>query len=157
MKMLLLGLSGSGKTTVSKLIATKYGLSIYEADDEVEKINGGVWPDSDDIITQGFEIANKKAVKLDNVIYVTSWLEQKEIKKFFDSGFKIYEMHADFDELVRRKRIRDSITSEKIEKFKLTYKEYFDTILAKNVVSMYKLSIDSTKISTKEIYDKIAS
>lgn len=157
MKILLLGLSGSGKSTVAKLITEMFNLNLYEADDQVEKINGGVWPNSDGVITKGFKIANEKVLNLDNVLYVISWLTHKEIKKFLKVGFEIIEMHADFDELVRRKKIRDNITEAKIEKFKLTYIEYFNTILDQDILKYYKLSIDTTNITTDQIFQKIGN
>ena len=123
MKILLLGLSGSGKTTIAKEISSRFSLNLYEADDEVKRINGGVWPESDDVVTKGFEIANAKALIQDDIIYVISWLSEEEINKFLKSNFIIFETHAEFDELVRRKIKRDKITPKKIEKFKLTYIE----------------------------------
>jgi shikimate kinase len=155
MKILLLGLSGSGKTTVAKLIAEKFKLKLVEADDKVEEINGGTWPDNDETITKGFRIANDEALLSDNILYVISWLTHKEIKKFVKAGFKIVEMHADFEELVRRKKERDNISPEKIEKFKLTYIEYFNTILNENIKDTYVVSIDSTNLTTQQIADKI--
>lgn len=155
MKILLLGISGSGKSTVSKLIAEKLNLKLIEADDTVEKINGGSWPESDEIITKGFEIANNEVAKEDDVVFVTSWLSREDIKKFVELGFIIFEMHADFEELVRRKKERDNETPERIEKFKLTYIEYFNTILAEDMLGYYKNSIDTTKLSTNEIFDTI--
>lgn len=155
MKLLLIGLSGSGKSTVAKLIAGKFNLKLVEADDTVEKINGGSWPDNDEIITKGFKMANREVLNMDNVLYVISWLTHKEIKKFLNAGFKIVEMHADFDELVRRKKERDKISEEKIEKFKLTYIEYFNTILNSTIKDLYKASIDTTKLNELEIFDMI--
>ncbi len=156
MKLLLLGLSGSGKSTVAKLIAEKFNLKLIEADDTVEKINGGTWPDNDETITKGFKIANDEALHSDNILYVISWLTHKEIKKFLKSGFKIIEMHADFDELVKRKKERDNISPEKIEKFKLTYIEYFNTVLNENIKDLYSISIDTTNKTTADIENIIA-
>ena len=155
MKILLIGLSASGKSTVSKLVAKDFNLQLIEADDEVEKYNGGVWPDSDEVITKVFEATDKWVIEMDNVIYVTSWMEQDVLKKFHAKGFKIIEMHADFDELVRRKKVRDNITDEKIEKFKLTYIEYFNTILNIEIKDLYETSIDTTRIDTNEVYKQI--
>jgi shikimate kinase len=39
MKILLLGLSGSGKTTIAKEISSRFSLNLYEADDEVKRIS----------------------------------------------------------------------------------------------------------------------
>jgi len=156
MKLLLLGLSGSGKSTVAKLVAEKLKIKLIEADDTVEKINGGIWPDNDETITKGFRIANDEALQSDNILYVISWLTHKEIKKFIEAGFKIIEMHADFDELVKRKKERDNISPEKIEKFKLTYIEYFNTVLNENIKDLYSISIDTTNKTTADIENIIA-
>lgn len=156
MKILILGLSGSGKSTVAKLVAEKLKIKLIEADDTVEKINGGIWPDNDETITKGFRIANDEALQSDNILYVISWLTHKEIKKFIEAGFKIIEMHADFDELVKRKKERDNISPEKIEKFKLTYIEYFNTVLNENIKDLYSISIDTTNKTTADIENIIA-
>ena len=152
MKILLLGLSGSGKTTIAKEISSRFSLNLYEADDEVKRINGGVWPESDDVVTKGFEIANAKALIQDDIIYVISWLSEEEINKFLKSNFIIFETHAEFDELVRRKIERDKITPEKIEKFKLTYIEYFNTILNRDMVEKYRMSIDTTNLTKYNLF-----
>ena len=152
MKILLLGLSGSGKTTIAKEISSRFSLNLYEADDEVKRINGGVWPESDDVVTKGFEIANAKALIQDDIVYVISWLSEEEINKFLKSNFIIFETHAEFDELVRRKIERDKITPEKIEKFKLTYIEYFNTILNRDMVEKYRMSIDTTNLTKYNLF-----
>lgn len=152
MKILLLGLSGSGKTTIAKEISSRFSLNLYEADDEVKRINGGVWPESDDVVTKGFEIANAKALIQDDIVYVISWLSEEEINKFLKSNFIIFETHAEFDELVRRKIKRDKITPKKIEKFKLTYIEYFNTILNRDMVEKYRMSIDTTNLTKYNLF-----
>lgn len=151
MKILILGLSGSGKSTIAPKIADKYKLRLIEADDEVEKYNGGVWPDSDEIITKVFDITDKNVINYDDIVYVTSWMKRDLIKKFYNKGFLIIEVHASFEELVKRKTKRDNITQEKVDKFKNTYKEYFDEISNKEMIQMYRTSIDSTNLSTEEI------
>jgi adenylate kinase family enzyme len=156
MKILLLGLSASGKSTAAKIISEKYGIVLIEADDEVEKYNGGIWPHNDEIITKVFKATNKKVVNQDNIIYVTSWMTHKTVKKFYDNGFIIIEMHADFDELIRRKKIRDNITLEKIEKFKLTFIEYHNTLLSDLIKPLYRLSIDTTMLGPEEIINRVA-
>ncbi len=155
MKILLLGLSGSGKTTIAKEISILFSLNLYEADDEVKRINGGVWPESDDIITKGFEIANAKALIQDDIVYVISWLSEEEINKFLKSNFIIFETHAEFEELVRRKIKRDKITPKTIEKFKLTYIEYFNTILNKDMTGKYRMSIDTTNLTKDDLFEII--
>ncbi len=156
MKLLLLGLSASGKSTVAKKISEKFNLKLLEADDTVEKINGGTWPDNDETITKGFKIANDEALQSDNILYVISWLTHKEIKRFLNAGFKIVEMHAEFEELVKRKLKRDNETPERIEKFKLTYIEYFNTVLNENIKDLYRVSIDTTNKTVVDIENIIA-
>lgn len=161
MKILILGLSGSGKSTVSRKLANKYNLTLIEADDEVLKANGGVWPHDyntrDEFIDKIFEETNKKVIEMNNVIYVTSWLTPERIKDFRSKRFVIVEMHADFDVLVKRKNGRDGESEERVEKFKNTYISYFQTILAQDMLDEYALSIDTSNMDTDEIGQKIAS
>lgn len=155
MKLLLLGLSGSGKSTVAKLLAGKYKLSLYEADDEVMKANGGVWPKDDanfdDFVDRVFEETNKKVINLENIIYVISWMEKERIEEFYNNGFVIVEMHADFDELIKRKELRDGISEIRRNRFSNTYISYFETILSDDMKDFYKLSIDTTNKSPNEL------
>lgn len=151
MKLLFLGLSGSGKSTTAPLIGSKYGLQVYEADDEVMLINNNTWPNNDRIIDKGFEQANTKALNLDNLIFVTSWLSKDDFHRFVTSGYKVIEFHADFDVLAARKIARDNSPAEHIQKFEHTYQEFMEYIDDPSIANSIFVSIDSSKLSSEEI------
>ncbi len=158
MKILLIGLSGSGKSTVAVMLAEKYKINLIEADDEVMNENGGVWPEgNDEFIDRVFEKTNKKVISLDDILYVTSWLLPQRIKDFYASGFIIFEMHADFEILMTRKDLRDGKTNERRKRFSNTFISYHETILSDSVKELYSLSIDTTHLSPEEIFKNIDS
>lgn len=158
MKLLLLGLSGSGKSTVGIQLARKYKLELIEADDFVMEANGGTWPSgNDEFIEKHFELANEKVLTMQNVLYVISWLTEDRIREFYEKGFKIIEMHADFDVLVSRKTKRDGWGEVKEERFKNTFKGYFETVLSNELRDLYLLSLDTTYMNTGEILEVVTS
>lgn len=158
MKILLLGLSGSGKSTIAPQLAEKYALELVEADDAVEVANGGVWPDGDDeFIDRIFRETNQKVIDLDNIVYVTSWLESDWVKRFYDCGFKIIEMHADFETLVQRKINRDNMSISSQERFVKTYEEYASRFLSDESKKLYILTIDTTTLTSEAIVQQITS
>ncbi len=158
MKVLLLGLSGSGKSTIAPVLAEKYHLRLIEADDAVEVANGGVWPhENDEFIDRVFRETNQKVIDLDNIIYVTSWLEADWLKRFSDKGFKVIEMHADFENLVQRKIKRDNMSISSQERFVKTYGEYSEKFLNDGSKKYYLLSVDSTQVTSEDLVKKIVS
>jgi adenylate kinase family enzyme len=157
MRLLLLGLTGAGKTTIAKILAEKHDLKLIEADDEVIRLNGGDWPNDENIIDKYFEVTNAKVLDLDNILYVISWLTSKRIKEFYDKGFIIFEMHASFDELMKRKIARDGMSDEEKNRFKDNYKGYVEDVLSKKTLKMFSLSLDTTKISSNQILQKICN
>lgn len=161
MKILILGLSGAGKSTVSKLLAEYYKLELIEADDEVMKANGGVWPKdsntTDDFIDRIFEETNKRVVETDNFVYVISWMKEERIRQFYDKGFIIIEMHADYDVLLKRKEKRDGFSGVEPNMFQNAYISYFETILSSELKELYTLSIDTTNLTTDKIFKMICN
>ena len=156
MKILIIGLSGSGKSTVAPMIAKKYNLDVMEADDAVTEANGGTWPHfNDELMDKVFEETNKKVIKMDNVLYITAWLTEQRIKDFYNQGFKIIEMHADFEALIKRKNSRDGESVKATERFKNTYISYFETVLSDELKEMYLVSIDTTKLASDKIFLEI--
>ena len=75
MEIVLLGRSGVGKSTVAASLGRTFGLSVLEADDEVMRLNGGVWPEEEETIDYYFELTNSRVLEMKLVLYVTSWLE----------------------------------------------------------------------------------
>lgn len=101
---MLLGITGSGKSTTAQSIARPLNLNVVEADNEVIRLNHDLWPDDEEVIDKYFQVASDKVLIMDNVLYVISWLSKPRIKQFIQNGFKVIELHASVEELLKRKR-----------------------------------------------------
>jgi RNase adaptor protein for sRNA GlmZ degradation len=147
-KIVILGLTNSGKSTVSAVLKDKNWF-IVEVDDIAQYKNKGVWPEDEDLLDKLFKEVNEEVLKLNNVIFVTSFLEIKDLERFHEAGFKIIELHASYDELVRRKVQRDGAPQDNYERFNRNYKNYQNMLpLMKDHLS---LSLDTTGVKSEEI------
>lgn len=155
MKVLLLGITGSGKSTVSIPVAKALGLEVLESDQEIIRLNDGLWPKDRELITRYMLAAHEEALKRDNVLYVTSWLSKERIKQFHQAGFKIIELHASMEELLRRKMKRDNPDPDQIQVFKDGHDGYYEVVNDPEVQPLITLSFDSTDISSEAISESI--
>jgi adenylate kinase family enzyme len=151
MKVLLLGLTGSGKSTVSKNIAKKYNLTVVEADDEVIRHNNGIWPEDEALIDKYFDQTSLRMLQEDNVLYVISWMDKVDILKFLDNGFKIIELHAQLEELIKRKINRDNPSEDQINRFKNNYQGYIDVVTDTDVQKALNVTINTTNLTSNEV------
>ena len=151
MKLLLLGPSGVGKSTIATSLGQTLGLEVLEIDDETERLNGGVWPESEEVIDRLFERTVKDFLKTDaeSILFVTSYLSTEEIAAFYAQGFVMIELHASLPELVNRKRQRgDLLDSERSHR---NYGIYKGIIADPSVQSMLRLAVDTTHRSPTEV------
>ncbi len=151
-KVVLLGLTNSGKSTVANILKDK-GWPILEVDDLAQENNNGIWPEDEDFLDKLFKEINTKVLKMENVIFVTSFLEIEEVKAFYESGYKIIELHAKYDELVRRKVKRDGIPKDNYERFNRNYNNF--QIMIPLMKGYLSLRLDTTGIESKEIARQI--
>lgn len=153
MKVLLLGRSGAGKSTVAPGVGRAFGLTVLEVDDEATRLNGGVWPDDEEVIDALFDLITPKALAMDSVLFVTSWLSVEEIAAFYERGFLVVELHAAYGELVTRKRRRgDSLDDGRFYENYQTYTSITDDAASKN---LFHLSLDTTELSPAEVEQTI--
>ncbi len=153
--IVLLGRTGSGKSTIAPSLGEALGLRVLEVDDEATRLSGGRWPEDEDVIDHFFEITNRKVLTMKSVLYVTSWLSRGEIKAFYQRGFKIIELRADFDELLRRKRKRGDAIND--ERFRTNYEGYLAIVNRADVQSMIALSIDTSNQSPEDTVKMIVT
>src|SRR6266436_235748 len=87
MKVALLGLSGTGKTTIGNILKETYDVPVVEADDDVLQRYNGLWPDQEALIDVSFEETNHRVLEMQHVFFITSWLEKETITAFSAHGF----------------------------------------------------------------------
>ena len=130
---------------------------MLEIDDETERLNGGIWPESEEVIDELFAriVKNFLETEADSILFVTSYLLTEEITAFYEQGFVIIELHATLPELINRKRQRgDSLDNERIYR---NYGIYKGITGAPSVQSMLRLSIDTTQRSPTEVEQLIVA
>ncbi|OGD08821.1 hypothetical protein A2397_05245 [Candidatus Amesbacteria bacterium RIFOXYB1_FULL_44_23] len=155
MKIVLLGITGSGKSTIAQKLADRFGIDVVEADDEVIRLNNDLWPKDEKIIDKYFQVTSDKVFTMDNVLYVISWLSKKRIKQFASNGFKIIELHADIKELLKRKIQRDNPTKNEISRFKENSNGYYEVVFDDEIKPLISLSLDTTTINPEDVFKKI--
>jgi shikimate kinase len=155
MKILLLGTTCSGKSTIAETLANFYNLTLIEVDEEVLKLNNGIWPKGERVSDKYFEQINKAVLNQENILYITSWLEKDEIIKFNKAGFFIIEMHTTLEILLERKQKRDNLTDAKKKRVIKNFKEYLKIIEDKEVQQVLNISLDTSKKEPKEVVKSI--
>jgi gluconate kinase len=154
-KILLLGMSCSGKSTIAHDLADALKIKLLEADDEVLNLNDGVWPDDEEIIDTCFGITNKKVLKMENILYVISWLERDDILSFYDAGFTLVEVHAPLGVLKKRKRVRDNVPAVDTARLQKNFKHYVEILQDSAIRNLFSASIDTSKLKPTAVLQSI--
>lgn len=157
MKVVLLGITGSGKSTTAQSVAGPLNLKVVEADNEVIRLNHGLWPDDEEIIDKYFQVTSDEVLKMNDVLYVISWLSKERIQQFIQNGFKVIELHAPVEELLRRKIRRDNPTKVSINRFKESYGGYYEVVEDKEIRPLLTLSLDTSTMKPEEVANTIIS
>lgn len=155
MKLVLLGRSGVGKSTVATGLGQTFGLSVLEADDETTRLNGGVWPDEEETIDHYFELTNAKVLEMESVLYVTSWLEFAGIAAFHRRGFVIVELYADPATLISRKKRRGDSVDEK--RFLTNYERHQKIIKEAGTQRMLSFRVDTSHMPPAKVEQTVAA
>ena len=71
MKVVLLGVSGSGKTTIGDILKKTYGVPVLEADDEVLGRYNSLWPEQEALIDVSFKETNRRVLEMQHVFFIT--------------------------------------------------------------------------------------
>lgn len=155
MKVVLLGITGSGKSTTAQSIAGPLNLNVVEADNEVIRLNHGLWPEDEDVIDKYFQVTSDRVLSMDNVLYVISWLSKERIQQFAQNGFKVIELHASVEELLKRKIQRDDPTEDAINRFKENYGGYYEVVEDKEIKPLLTLSLDTSTMKPEDAVNTI--
>lgn len=154
-KVLILGVTGAGKSTIAGTVARELNLRPIEVDDEVIQLNGGIWPSDEGIIDDYMHRTNAEVLTRDNVLFATSWLSKEDIQRFHQSGFVIVELHADQNELLRRKIKRDNPDQEHIDRFHQNLPGYYEVVQDPAVQLLIGISIDTTNTDPGNVKQRV--
>lgn len=136
-------------------LANAFGLDLTEADDEVTRLNKGIWPKDEAIIDKYFEITNQEVLNKENILYVISWLDKEQLFKFIKNDFKIVELHANIDELIKRKKQGDKLTESELRRFRKNYKGYIETVTDREVKDKLWISLDTTNLTPEDTLELV--
>lgn len=151
MKILLLGMSCSGKSTIARDLAKALKSNLLEADDEVLRLNGGLWPDEEEIIDTYFGVVNREVIKMEDIVYVISWLERDDIFTFYSAGFTLIEIHAPYEILRKRKQARDNPSEDAETRHQKNFKLYSEIVRDLDVNKLLSGSIDTSELTSTEV------
>lgn len=148
-------MTGAGKSTAAISVAKHFGLQVFESDQEVIRLNNGLWPKDLKVILKYMRVANKTALGMDKIIYVTSWLTKSDVKRFYKKGFRIIELHADLETLIKRKINRDKPPQSQIDQFRKTYGGYYEVVNDTEIKPLISLSLDTTHMLKESVINKV--
>lgn len=156
MKVILLGLSGTGKTTIGNQLKERYGFPVLEADDEALRRYNGIWLDDEALIDASFEETNRRVLTMSHVFFITTWLEKEMIEAFYAAGFHLIRLLAPLDELLRRRRLRDGkFKADILQRVKHNYQAFLDIVQEPDIAALFSLKLDMSQISTDEAIGRI--
>lgn len=156
MKVVLLGLSGTGKTTIGTLLKKKYEFPILEADDDVKLRYNGIWPDEEHLIDASFEETNRRVLEMQHVFFITSWLEKDMIQTFFVRGFQLVLCVAPLEELLRRRQVRDGAYSPALlQRVRKNYQIFLNSVQTAKISPLFALTLDMAKTTPEQALHRI--
>ncbi|HPJ17099.1 MAG TPA: hypothetical protein PK639_02580 [Candidatus Woesebacteria bacterium] len=155
MKLIVIGASLTGKTTLVRYLRSISKQPVSEMDEELTNINGGQFPLDTKIKHQVLapKIINKILLS-DNIIFFTNtdYFAVCDIKKAKENGFKIVQLETSLEELLIRNNSRMKNEGyDDLSQWLPGMIEYQQTIKNNGLVDM----IIDAKQSTEEIVKEI--
>jgi gluconate kinase len=152
MNILLFGMSCTGKSTIARALAQTFDLSVLEADDEVQRLSGGNFPHDEETIDRYFEETNPKARAISGIVYVISWLEREDILAFYNAGFILVELRANFETLKNRKLARDGFSLYDEERSRRNYLLHSELTSDPKIKNQFKVSINTSDLTPERFF-----
>ncbi len=135
-KVIILGPSGSGKSSIiRKLSKENLFKRNIDVDEEIVKLNNNKWPESEAEIDMYMSTINGDILLMDEVLFVTSWLELEDMKAFVQNEFIIIELYVSYEILYERKLKRDGRVEKRFKKNFETYMDIIEQAKALGLVS----------------------
>jgi shikimate kinase len=102
-KVFVVGAPCAGKTTVARILRDDWGLNAVDMDEEIARLNGGVWPST---ISHKKEVLQPQvldaAVAAGEIILLNSYMQVERAARLRAAGFRVVLLDVDKDELLRR-------------------------------------------------------
>lgn len=107
MKIFVFAVQCGGKTTLAKLLRDLTDHEVVEMDDEIMRLNNGIWPKDFQYKVNSLEpIVYKNVQTKQDVIFMDNHLHIDRAKELKQSGFSLVLMEVTRDELLRRNNVR---------------------------------------------------
>lgn len=153
-KAVILGTTCSGKTSVGNILSEKYNFPVVDVDDEAYKIKRDIFINRDEeYIDKVFESINQRVIKIESVLFTTSFLEPERIVEFHDSDFKIIHLYTTLEELIKRRTKRHGgyLSKERLKRAKNNHKQHMEIEKDKKLSKLIDLSLDTTNMTVEEV------
>ncbi len=108
-KLIVVGVSTAGKTTLVRHLRTEYQVEVLEFDEELTRLNGGAYPfDVDHRRNVIVPIIQQDILGRHSVVFFTNpyCFTLKQVERARATGFRIVELSLDREEMERRNRQR---------------------------------------------------
>jgi shikimate kinase len=109
MKVIIIGPSLSGKTTIVQYLRKNNQIPVSEIDEELTKLNNGQYPTNEEYKNQVLapQIVNK-ILTSDHILFFTNtdYFSEKNLKIAKERGFKIIQLKLELAELEQRNKLR---------------------------------------------------
>ena len=157
MKVIIIGTSLSGKTTLVRYLRANTSLSLLEIDEELTRVNNGKYP-TDNIRKHKILIPQivKNILDQTDVIFFTNtdYFTVEDLKQARKNGFKILQLSLDLEQLQKRNTLRVQKEGySDLNQWLRGMVDYQTTVREKGLVDKVINANQATEYIAKELID----
>ena len=138
MKIIVIGTSMSGKTTLVKYFRSSLGILVTEVDEELTRINGGEFPsDVEEKTRVLFPMVARDILERSEIVFFTNtdYFTVDDLRMAKSKGFKIVQLNLSIEKLLERNKNRvEKEGYEDLSKWVEGMLEYQEMIFKEGVV-----------------------